>query len=330
VASADNPFAGYGKAWRQADDKDAGLRASDPYEYWRQPPGGSGVTRSYWVDPQPDWQGMLTSEHIRFYHEVVGGMIRPFNRELLKPASYELTLGARYMSEGADRVLDEEDPRLVIPPNSIVFVSMQQVLCLPHYIVGRFDLAIDLIYQGLLLGTGPQVDPGFQGALSCPLHNISNAEIELRLGNPFAKIDFVKTIPRDAQLREELQGIKEEEDLARWSEQIKTTRPYFRLFKGGEKQWREPIFDYTKGKRPKSSVAETVRQVEFLRRISLVAAIGILLSAAGLVFGVAQLTTRGTATKSEVQQLRDCQQAVLEQRKLPAGPTRDRIPKACS
>src|SRR5205823_1683477 len=84
-------------------------------------------------------------------------------------------------------------PWLEIPSNSIVFVSMQQFVRLPHYIAARFDLAIEFIYQGILLGTGPQVDPGFQGYLSCPLHNISNESVYIQLGHPFAKMDFAKT-----------------------------------------------------------------------------------------------------------------------------------------
>jgi hypothetical protein len=95
--------------------------------------------------------------------------------------------------DGRTRYLTDESPYLVIPPNSIVYASMREMLLIPHWLVARFDLAIDFIYEGLLLGTGPQVDPGFQGVLSCPLHNISSREIRLTYKRSFAKIDFVKT-----------------------------------------------------------------------------------------------------------------------------------------
>jgi hypothetical protein len=138
--------------------------------FWPEPPQ---LEEAYWNDPCPEWQGMLSSDLIAFYNEAVGGMIGPWDDELLKPAAYELTLGPNCLVNGEVRVLSDDDPWLEIPYNSIVFVSMGQWVRLPHYIAARFDLAIEFIYQGILLGTGPQVDPGFQGVLSCPLHNIS-------------------------------------------------------------------------------------------------------------------------------------------------------------
>jgi hypothetical protein len=70
---------------------------------------------------------------------------------------------------------------------------MLERINMPLYMIGRFNLKIDLIYQGIILGTGPQVDPGFRGRLSCPLHNISNNDVVLTFGERFATIDFVKT-----------------------------------------------------------------------------------------------------------------------------------------
>src|SRR5438105_1715161 len=129
-------------------------------EYWRKP--DNLVPRAeYWCDPLPDVQAMLSSDLIAYYNSVVAqpGMIDPFNPANLKPAAYELTLGPNYLIEGEERLLTPEEPWLELPPNSVVFVSMQERLVLPHYIVARFDLAIEFIYQGILLGTGPQVDP---------------------------------------------------------------------------------------------------------------------------------------------------------------------------
>jgi deoxycytidine triphosphate deaminase len=159
---------------------------------WSKPPTDEELTQSFWVDPEPEFSGMLSADRIRAYNYEVGRMIRPFQDENLKPAAYELTLGPRW-SDGSLRELSDDDPYLKIPPNSIVFASMREMLLMPHWLAGRFDLAIEFIYQGLLLGTGPQVDPGFKGVLSCPLHNISNQTITLTYGKPFAKIDFTKT-----------------------------------------------------------------------------------------------------------------------------------------
>jgi deoxycytidine triphosphate deaminase len=286
-------------------DPQADKTEYDPFNYWRRPEE-KGLTKAYWDDPLPELQGMLTSDYIRGYHEVVGRMIRPFDLRLLKTTSYELTLASRCLVEGEERCLTEENPRLEIPPNSIAFVAMQQVLLLPHYLVGRFDLAIEFIYQGLLLGTGPQVDAGFQGALSCPLHNISNNSIYIRLGQPFAKLDFVKTCYRDEDQRKELADIETEQDLERWAQDH---GPHTKLFKAGHTDWREPIFGYVGTSRATSSVAELRRSVGRLERFSLLGLSGVLVGAAALVFALVQLATGGLADKADVRGVRACQAA---------------------
>jgi hypothetical protein len=49
------------------------------------------------------------------------------------------------------------------------------------------------VYKGLLLGTGPQVDPGFEGNLFIPLHNFTTTKIKIHLNQYFVSIDFLHT-----------------------------------------------------------------------------------------------------------------------------------------
>jgi deoxycytidine triphosphate deaminase len=149
------------------------------------------------IDPDPLQKGMLLSDRIRFYVDNLK-MIWPFHETHLRPASYELTLGSEYLfnrdgSRPGSLQKLEPGQELLIPPNSIVFVSTEEKLTLPFYVAARFNVKVNLVYEGLLLGTGPQVDPGFRGRLSCPLHNISSQEVRLRAGESFAIIDFEKT-----------------------------------------------------------------------------------------------------------------------------------------
>jgi deoxycytidine triphosphate deaminase len=275
-------------------------------EYWEEPPGDKkGLTDAYWNDPWPDLQGMLTADRIDAYNTAVGGMIRPFEPKLLKTASYELTLGPRCVVEGENVLLDPAtQPRLEIPPNSIAFVPMEQRLYLPHYIVGRFDLQIKFIYKGLLLGTGPQVDPGFQGILSCPLHNISNDPIRIKLGEPFAKLDFAKTAPRIDEIREAWKGIETEDELAEWLKGSQAPAAA-RLFKKGKPESRQPIYGYSDNGLPTSSVGrlrqETQAKLNWFQRRGFqgaaLGAISILFGVPAFVFGVVDATTDPLATK---------------------------------
>jgi hypothetical protein len=51
------------------------------------------------------------------------------------------------------------------------------------------------VYEGLLWNGALQVDPGWNGNLFCPIFNLSNEEVVLRLHQPIVLMDFVKTTP---------------------------------------------------------------------------------------------------------------------------------------
>lgn len=155
-----------------------------------------------WVDPDENLKGVLLSDAIAFYIEKAN-LIENHDPACIKAASYALRLGALYYQDGKFGKLKEGET-LVLKSNSLTFVSMLEIVNIPLYMIARFNLKIDLIYQGILLGTGPQVDPGFRGNLSCPLHNISNNPVEISYGERFATIDFIKTsgFPSDRELPE--------------------------------------------------------------------------------------------------------------------------------
>jgi hypothetical protein len=45
----------------------------------------------------------------------------------------------------------------------------------------------------LLLGTGPLVDPGFEGKLLIPLHNLTSSDYDLNTNDALIWIEFTKT-----------------------------------------------------------------------------------------------------------------------------------------
>lgn len=146
-------------------------------------------------DPDVE-SGVLTSDEIE--HCVIKfKLIDPFDKKLLKPARYKLTLGEEYAIDGQLRKLyDQPDKNeLTIPPFQVAVVSTKEKLNMPRFLIARWNLDIDLVYEGLLWVGGPQVDPGYQGRLFCPLYNLSNQPVKLRLGDTIASIDFVKTTP---------------------------------------------------------------------------------------------------------------------------------------
>ena len=105
----------------------------------------------------------------------------------------------RYDEKGKQvRVETEEDEKgtfFNVKQNSLVYIRLLQKLRMPYYMIGRHNLKISYVYQGLLLGTGPQVDPGFLGNLYIPLHNLTNKDVKIYKEESFVSIDFVRTSP---------------------------------------------------------------------------------------------------------------------------------------
>jgi len=140
--------------------------------------------------------GVLLSDEIKYYVEKYK-MIYPFNSDNLKPASYELTVGHEYAIGGEIKKLRDEPGKneIRIRPFEVVVIESNERINLPRFIVARWNIRVKWAYEGLLWVGGPQVDPGWEGHLSCPLYNLSDKEVTLRLGEPIAIMDFIKTTP---------------------------------------------------------------------------------------------------------------------------------------
>jgi deoxycytidine triphosphate deaminase len=142
----------------------------------------------------PSRKGLLLSNEIERFCNVGLLIERGYRQEMVRPASYTLTVGADYVdSEGRIRKMDKKENHFYMEPNSIVYVSTAEKLNLPFYIAARFNLRVKWVYKGILLGTGPQVDPGYKGNLSCPLFNLTSRPMRIKLGDLFATIDFERT-----------------------------------------------------------------------------------------------------------------------------------------
>ena len=126
-------------------------------------------------------------------------MIFPFERARLKASSYRVAIGDRCIfwdKDGRNNDLFLEKKQLfLLKQNSIAFVTTQEYFRLPLYIGARFNLRIKNVHRGLLVGTGPLVDPGFSGPLLVPLHNLTNNDYEFCEGEDFAWFEFTKVSP---------------------------------------------------------------------------------------------------------------------------------------
>lgn len=164
---------------------------------------------------------LLAASDIERYAKKTG-MISPFftgggTKSRLKKASYEGRIGnSAYIFTGDNgdfvNILQPNKP-LLIKANSIVFVECDLEFRLPRNIAVRFNLQIVHVHRGLLLGTGPLVDPGFWGKLCIPLHNLTNREYEIPLDEGLIWVEFTKTTADNDHGRDPL---KEESESEHW------------------------------------------------------------------------------------------------------------------
>jgi len=129
-------------------------------------------------------------------------MIDPFNRDNLKPAAYELTVGDEFSIGGKIGELKDNlhNNKITIPSFQVVVIKTGETINLPLFIIARWNIKVSKAYEGLLWVGGPQVDPGYVGHLYCPIYNLSDKDVIIKMNEPIAVIDFVKTTPFIAHL----------------------------------------------------------------------------------------------------------------------------------
>jgi deoxycytidine triphosphate deaminase len=181
------------------DQHEAGFPLAES-EYARSLPEAKARSEKYRDrDPFPNIpRALLSSEHIKAYVREIG-MIHPFHdgKDSLKSASYEVGAGGRFIFWTEDgKKIDEPiktNGTFTLRANSISYVQIDCTFLLPEYIAVRFNLRITHVHRGLLLGTGPLVDPGFCGTLLVPLHNLTSDDYTIRGDEGLIWMEFTKT-----------------------------------------------------------------------------------------------------------------------------------------
>ena len=153
----------------------------------------------YSIDPFPGVApSLLNSADIIRYAEA-GCLVNDFCRERLNPATYTIRLlGTLYWWESKGNRLGRrqqkviKDTSVTIWANSISYLLTQEEFRLPQYIAARFNLHIRYVHKGILLGTGPLIDPGFAGPLLIPLHNLTDNDYMVEGGDNLLWVEFTK------------------------------------------------------------------------------------------------------------------------------------------
>ncbi len=161
--------------------------------------------KNYYNDPFEDIPPALLNSYDISKYVKAAGIVHPFisdkEEKKLKAASYEVDFAGEllYWEDGNTKDYKRQNivngKRFIIPKNSIVYVWTEAFFRLPQYIALRFNLRIKHVHRGLLLGTGPLVDPGFSGRLLIPLHNLTSESYAITGGEGLIWVEFTKISP---------------------------------------------------------------------------------------------------------------------------------------
>lgn len=136
--------------------------------------------------------GLLDAETIKKFIDS-GTLLIHADSSQIETASYDLRLADTYWCQGK-YVTVSNNQVILIPAYSFVLVQAQEEACLPRFVAGSFDLTVSMFFDGLILSNGPQVDPGYRGALFCMLYNTSDNPVPLNRGIKFATMQFCTTV----------------------------------------------------------------------------------------------------------------------------------------
>ena len=114
--------------------------------------------------------------------------------DCLDAASYKLRLGNE-ANVGGRRVPVSYGEPLVLAPHQVAVVKTHEEINIPRFLIARWNLRVTWVYEGLLWVGGPQVDPGWQGALYCPIYNLAEREVVIPYMERVFTMDFTRTTP---------------------------------------------------------------------------------------------------------------------------------------
>lgn len=163
-----------------------------------------------YADTSNPASGMLSSPHIAFYVDRYG-IIEEYDEKCLGPATYHMRIGGNVLTwekgKKVEFTLGKVESKnknirtkLELRPNSLTFITTIEKFNLPKDIIARFNLKSRWVHEGLLLGTGPIVDPELKANLLIPLHNFSSQDVTLHYGDQLISVEFTKTLNPDDQL----------------------------------------------------------------------------------------------------------------------------------
>ena len=136
---------------------------------------------------------MLSDADIKRQMRQGGLGLEPFDEASLQPASYDLRVGNSAFASTSKQLVDlRHRGVLVIEPGEFVVAETLEKVELDNQTAGQLGLRSEYARRGLLLLSGPQIDPGFNGLLVVRLINLAPTTVALPYKAPFLTAQFFR------------------------------------------------------------------------------------------------------------------------------------------
>lgn len=136
---------------------------------------------------------MMSDEEIRSAVQAGEIGLRPFDPDKVEPASYDARVGRwAFSSSSREKVNLGEKGVLVIEPGEFAVLETRETVELNEKTAGQLGLRSEYAQRGLLMLSGPQIDPTFNGILTVRVINLAPKPIALPFEAPFLTIQFFR------------------------------------------------------------------------------------------------------------------------------------------
>jgi len=120
-------------------------------------------------------------------------VLEPFDATRVEPASYDLRVGTwAFSSSLKEKSNLSQKGMLVIEAGEFAVVESRERVELAPNIAAQLGLRSEYARRGLLMLSGPQIDPGFQGILVVRLVNVAPTSVAVAYEAPFLTAQFFR------------------------------------------------------------------------------------------------------------------------------------------
>lgn len=136
---------------------------------------------------------MMTDHEIRTAIEKREIILDPLDPARIEPASYDARVGKwAFASSLKEKLNLSEKGVLIVEPGEFAVLESRERVELDNRTAAQLGLRSEYARQGLLMLSGPQIDPGFGGILVVRVVNLAPKPIAMAYEAPFLTLQFFR------------------------------------------------------------------------------------------------------------------------------------------